>query len=149
LVVEAAAAKKLTATFAGADATLSLGAASRFAATIAEFAVGDVIDLMNTTATAATLEDGDELLVTDGATTVATLQLSGDYAGDTFATMSDGSGGTAITLNRAQSPATAGPGLFSQLMATLQSRAGFPASEFPAPYTRPNQFAALTHPAIA
>jgi uncharacterized protein (UPF0333 family) len=89
----------LTATFRGAGATLALKDPAAFGATIAGFASGESIDLLDVAATSAVLGAGDTLVIADGPTPVATLQLSGDYAGDTFATGSDGKGGTSITLS--------------------------------------------------
>jgi hypothetical protein len=84
-------------TFNGANATLALASPANFAATIAGFAASDAIDLLLIKATAAVLENGDQLLITNGANTVATLQLSGSYTGYTFNAVSDGHGGTDIT----------------------------------------------------
>lgn len=88
----------LTATFGGAGATLELGKAGKFAATIAGFAPGETIDLLKTAATSATLNGSDQLVITNGTTTVATLQLTGTYTGATFNVASDGSKGTNITV---------------------------------------------------
>jgi hypothetical protein len=85
--------------FDGASATLALASPSSFAATISEFAAGDTIDLLKISATAAVLENGDQLLITKGQTTIATLQLAGTYTGYTFNTVSDGHGGTDVTVN--------------------------------------------------
>ena len=93
----ASAASTLAMTFNGANATLALASPSNFAATIAGFAASDAIDLMLIKATAAVLENGDQLFITNGANTVATLQLSSNYTGFTFNTVSDGHGGTDIT----------------------------------------------------
>ena len=89
----------LTANFRGAGATLALKDPAAFGATISGFASGETIDLLDAVATSAVLGPGDTLVIDDGTTTVATLQLSGDYAGDSFAVASDGKGGTAITLS--------------------------------------------------
>ena len=115
LQVDAVAAATLTANFSGADGVLALGAPARFKATIAGFASGDTIDLLRKAATGATLEAGDKLVVTNGTTTVATLQLSGDYAGDSFAVAGDGQGGTDVTLVTPMLPAAP----FVQAMAGL------------------------------
>jgi hypothetical protein len=40
----------------------------------------------------------DQLIIVNGATTVAKLQLTGTYTGATFSFGSDGHGGTAVTL---------------------------------------------------
>ena len=100
------AASTLAMTFNGANATLALAIPSSFAATISDFAAGDDIDLLKITATSAVLENGDQLLITKGHTTIATLQLSGSYTGYTFGTVSDGHGGTDITATAPQSHAT-------------------------------------------
>lgn len=89
----------LTARFAGAGGTLALSKADLFAATIAGFAAGESIDLIGAAATSAVLGPDDQLVISDGATAVATLQLTGNYTGATFAAASDGHGGTAITVS--------------------------------------------------
>lgn len=94
----------LSVTFNGAGATLALKQASAFAATISGLVSGDTIDLLGTTATGASVNGADQLVVVNGTTTVATLQLSGSYAGATFGVGSDGKGGTDITLSTAPSP---------------------------------------------
>jgi hypothetical protein len=106
-----AVANTLTATLAGAGATLALSQASTFAATIAGFAAGQTLDLLKTAADSAVLKGGDQLVITNGTSAVATLQLSGDYTGDTFTTSSDGNGGTSITVGTggAVAPLAAGP----------------------------------------
>lgn len=115
-------ASTLTARFAGAGGALALGAPAQFAATIAGFAAGETIDLVNTAATGAVLNASDQLVITDGATAVATLQLSGDYAGDSFDLASDGHGGTAITLT--PGPAAAPAARLVSAMASLTAGAG-------------------------
>jgi hypothetical protein len=92
------ASSSLTATFKGANGTLALGNPAQFAATIAGFDSTDTIQLVGRTATQATVQPGDKLVITDGGMAVATLQLSGNYAGDTFHVASDGSGGTLVTV---------------------------------------------------
>ncbi len=99
LEVGGSAASGLTATFNGVGAILDLGNASKFAATIAGFTTGQTIDLLKTVATRATVNGSDQLVIKNGATTVATLQLTGTYTGDTFNVASDGHGGTNITLS--------------------------------------------------
>ena len=83
--------------FNAADATLALASPSSFAATVSGFAASDNIDLLKIAATSAVLEPGDKLLITDGLTTVATLQLTGSYTGYIFTAASDGHNGTDIT----------------------------------------------------
>jgi hypothetical protein len=92
------AASTITATFKG-DGTLALGNPAQFAATIAGFDSTDIIQLVGRTATQATLQAGDKLAITDGGTAVATLQLTGNYAGDTFNVASDGAGGSLVTVS--------------------------------------------------
>lgn len=84
--------------FNGGNATLALGNPSKFAATIRGFAATDTIELLARKATAATLEAGDMLVITNGSKTVATLQLAGNFAGDIFHVTSDGAGGTKVTV---------------------------------------------------
>ncbi len=98
LQVDAAASGALTASFNGANATLAMTSPDSFAATIAGFAVSDVLDLKGLTATGASVGAGDKLNIVDGATTIASLQLAGSYAGATFTVGSDGAGGTDIRL---------------------------------------------------
>ncbi|HXV01793.1 MAG TPA: hypothetical protein VG166_14965 [Caulobacteraceae bacterium] len=89
----------LTATFEAAAGTLALTRATAFDATIAGFAPGDEIDLINKKATTVSLQAGDKLLVQNGSVTVADLQLAGDFTGDTFNLTSDGKGGTNIAVS--------------------------------------------------
>ena len=105
LELTSSAASTLTMNFNGADATLELSTPSTFAATIGGFVGSDIIDLSKIIATAATLNASDQLVITDGAATVATLQLTGNYAGDTFAAGTDGHGGTDITTTAPQGAA--------------------------------------------
>jgi len=127
LEADASAISKLSATFEGADATLALGRPDAFDATIGGFAASDVIDLLATTATGASVDASDQLTIVDGARTVATLQLSGNYEGATFTTTSDGAGGTDIEL---VSPPNAGlPSIprMVEAMATMAAPAGIAA----------------------
>ncbi|MBA3810095.1 MAG: hypothetical protein H0X27_00310 [Caulobacteraceae bacterium] len=103
LEVDASASASLDMTFNGGGGTLALGDAARFAATIHAFNPTDTIDLLKTTATAATLGAGNTLVIVNGATTVATLQLAGNHQNDVFTVASDGHGGTNIGV-------TGGPG---------------------------------------
>jgi hypothetical protein len=98
--------------------------AKTFAATISGFAVSDTFDLLETTATGASVNGSDQLVIVDGATTVATLQLSGSYAGTTFGAGSDGNGGTDITIVDGESlspmmPRTSSPHLLVAAMAAM------------------------------
>jgi hypothetical protein len=160
LEVDGAAVRPLTATFAGSGATLSLGAVARFASVIAGFATGDVIELIKTAATAATLETGDRLLITDDGQTVATLKLSGNYAGDAFAVTMDGAGDAKVTLVAGGGvPPPAAPvdtpppaptaALVGQHMAALGAGAGLVSSHVgPTDFGR-TLFAGLTRPMAA
>ena len=96
-----------TATFNGANATLTLDQASTFDATIGGIVANDTIDLVGITANGAMVNGSNQLVVTENGTTVATLQLDGAYSGFTFAPQSV-SGGTDIvaTQNALQNPAT-------------------------------------------
>jgi hypothetical protein len=102
----------LTVDFNGASATLGLSRPREFAATIAGFAAGDTIDLLHIKATGASINASDQLVVVNGAATVATLQLSGAYSGATFTVGADKHGGANITLltaAMAPPPAVASP----------------------------------------
>ena len=77
------AAATLTVSFAGTDATLSMRFARNFAATISGFVASDVLDLLETKATGASVNGHDQLVIVNGNTIVATLQLSGSYEGTT------------------------------------------------------------------
>ncbi len=122
LEVDTTAASTLTATFNGAGATLALKAATKFAATLAGFVVGDTIDLLKIAATGASVNASDQLVIVDGATTVATLQLSGPYSGATFPFGPDTHGGTKITLLTAAGAPP--PNALVAAMAGLGPRAG-------------------------
>lgn len=98
LELDAAASSALTLAFNGNRAILALGKPGVFRVAMAGFAAGDTIDLLNTAATSAALAAGDKLLVKNGAHTVATLQLTGDYASAAFTVASDGHGGSAIMV---------------------------------------------------
>jgi hypothetical protein len=105
LTVSSSVASSLTTTFNGAAGTLVLRQnAKAFAATIASFAMGDTIDLLNTAATGASVNGNDQLVIVNGTKPVATLQLSGNYSGDTFNTASDGNGGTDVTVAGPRTP---------------------------------------------
>ena len=103
-----------TVAFADAAGTLKLTGPASFAATISDATIGDVIDLINTSATAANVNSHDQLVITNNGATVATLQLVGDYSHTAFNVGGDGAGGTAITL--AAGPSVQG---MSQAMAGL------------------------------
>ncbi|MBA3812628.1 MAG: hypothetical protein H0X27_13495 [Caulobacteraceae bacterium] len=94
-------------TFNGADATLTIGSDAKFAATISGFAPTDTIYLVGKTADAAALGPGDTLVITNGAATVATFQLAGDYSAATFNVASNGHGGTLLTVSFPGAPPAA------------------------------------------
>jgi hypothetical protein len=121
LEVGATATKALAVIFDGSGATLALAHPARFGATIDRFAPTDNIDLIKIAASAASVNDGDQLVITDGARTVATLQLAGTYGGDTFDVGPDGAGGTDITLSAPSIPAAHG---MVTAIAQLGARAG-------------------------
>jgi len=98
LEADAAAIATLTATFDGPAATLALKIPNAFHATIGGLVVGDAIDLLALTATGASVNGSDQLVVVNGSKTVATLQLTGGYVGATFSTAADGHGGTNVEL---------------------------------------------------
>jgi hypothetical protein len=58
---------------------------------------------VKTVATAAGVNSRDQLVITDGGATVATLQLKGDYANIVFNVSSDRAHGSLITLANATS----------------------------------------------
>jgi hypothetical protein len=122
LEVDAAAAKGLTATFSGIGATLALKTPATFAATIGGFAVGDTVDLLKITATGASINAKDQLVIVNGAITVASLQLTGAYSGATFTIGSDKHGGTNVTLLTAAGVPT--PNALVAAMAGLGAGAG-------------------------
>jgi hypothetical protein len=78
------------------DDTLVLDTPSSFAGSI-NAKIGDRILLGGVTATTATIQGG-QLLLQNGATTVGTLNLNGDYTGKTFAVSPFGTGSTALTV---------------------------------------------------
>jgi hypothetical protein len=125
LQADAYVAAPLTASFDGPGGVLAMAAPSLFKATIAAFASGDAIDLLQKAATGATLEAGDKLVVTNGARTVATLQLSGDYAGDSFSVAADGHGGTEIVLASPPPTAPAAAQFVQAMSAVSTGHAGF------------------------
>jgi hypothetical protein len=99
LQVESPVASTLTATFNGPTSTLAISHTdTSFFATISGFATSDAIDLLNTAATGASVNGNDQLVIVNGTKTVQTLQLTGNYSGDTFAAASDGNGGTDVTI---------------------------------------------------
>ncbi|MFZ3352086.1 MAG: hypothetical protein WA268_14575 [Xanthobacteraceae bacterium] len=83
-----------------AATTLALAAPQGFTNSISGFSSGDSIDLIGTAVTNASINESDQLVITDAGVTVATLQMIGDYPGTglQFLLASDGVGGTTITL---------------------------------------------------
>jgi hypothetical protein len=98
LEIDTTTASSLTTTFNGATATLAIKTPATFAATLSGFAVGDTVDLLGHKATGASINGSDQLVIVNGAGTVATLQLTGAYSGATFAIGSDGKGGTNVKM---------------------------------------------------
>jgi len=106
LAVDGNVAAGQTVTFESASGRLALASAAGFAGTIADFAVGDVIRLIDTKATTVGYNAAkDTLTIRNNGALVATLQLTGDYSGDTFSLSDDGKGGTQITVAAAASAA--------------------------------------------
>ncbi|MGI9168926.1 MAG: hypothetical protein ACR2FH_01950 [Caulobacteraceae bacterium] len=116
LEVDASAAASLSMNFNGVGGTLALGEASAFAATISGFAPGDTIDLLETKASRAVLKSGDRLAIYRSGAVIATLQLTGNYAGATFNVASDGAHGSNITVTL---PAATSAQRFTAAMAGL------------------------------
>ena len=81
--------------------SLTLTNASGFGGTIAGLQAGDRIDLTFVKATSLTLSGTDQLIVMNGATTVATLQLEGSYQASQFKLTGDKAGGSLITVHAA------------------------------------------------
>ncbi|MBS0639877.1 MAG: hypothetical protein U1E70_19975 [Acetobacteraceae bacterium] len=76
--------------------TLVLDTPASFAGSI-NAKVGDKVLLGGVTATTATIQ-GSQVVLQNGATTVASLNLNGDYTGKTFAVSPFGTGSTALTV---------------------------------------------------
>ncbi len=87
--------------YTAATGTLLLDVPASASETVYNMVVGDVIDVAGVTATKATVNASDQLVIANGATTVATVQLSGSYLNDTFTVASDGHGGEDVTLSAA------------------------------------------------
>ena len=84
-----------TVNFAGDDATLQINTPASFTASVGGFSLGDTIFLPGVTATGATVNGSNQLVIVNGATTVATLQLTAAYANFSFVAVGV-SGGTDI-----------------------------------------------------
>ena len=130
-------ASTLTVAFNGAGATLALKKPTGVAATISGYAVGDTIDLLKIAATGASINGSDQLVIVNGATTVASLKLTGTYSGATFTIGSDGHGGTNVTLLTAAGvpPPGSTPQAFVAAMAGLGGASGSAATLTHAPLT--------------
>jgi hypothetical protein len=128
LEADSTVAAKLSVAFEGDAATLALTTPQMFGATLSGLAAGDTIDLLGLQATGAKVDARDRLVIVDGATRVAQLQLSGAYAGATFAVGADGQGGTDITLESPGPPTAARPAMAPHAliaaMASLGATAG-------------------------
>ena len=90
------------------DVSLDLAAPANFTNSISDFAIGDTIDLLGVSATAASVNNSDQLVVTNGGAAVATLQLTGTVPSGSFFVTSDGSGGSDITVASGTPPAPMG-----------------------------------------
>ncbi len=101
LDIAGAAAAAQTIAFKDATGVLQLDRTASFAATIAGFTAGDVIDLTGFSANGVSVNSKDQLVVTNNGVTVATLQLKGDYGHAAFQLGSDGHGGIDITVSGA------------------------------------------------
>jgi hypothetical protein len=99
----------LSVAFEGNAGTLALAKPKMFDATISGFAAADTIDLEGLQADRAKVNGRDMLEIFEGSARVALLQLSGTYAGATFALGSDGHGGTDIRLQSPAPPEASGP----------------------------------------
>jgi|GEM_PF-6482263 len=77
--------------------TLRLGQPTAFSGTIAGLALGDTLDLMGATVTAATIT-GKTLHAVVGAATTIDIPVAGDLTGHVFLITPDGSGGTNLVL---------------------------------------------------
>jgi hypothetical protein len=110
---------------------LHLPSANSFAGGIDGFSfinasIYDKIDLIDAPATAVTstaTTESAELTVSNGPTVVATLDLVGNYVGQTFQVTSDSHGGTIITLKR-DAPSVTGVHRFAQAAAAFASPTG-------------------------
>lgn len=101
-----------TLTFGDGAGLLTLSNSSGFAASIAGLQAGDRIDLAFVKATSLTLTGTDQLIVMNGTTTVATLQLEGSYQASQFKLTGDKASGSLITVHAAT---------MSQAMASMVS----------------------------
>ncbi len=84
--------------FLGAAGTLSLASPQQFAAAIKGFGGSDAIDLLATKETGYGFAN-NVLTVSNGSSTVASLNFTGSYSTANFAFGGDGNGGTMITFH--------------------------------------------------
>ncbi len=90
----------------GSSLTVTLGTSSRlnidqtanFKAKIANFVVGDVLDIGSLTVTSATGSSSGVLTLKNGTNTVGTLSLAGNHVGDVYSVGTDGAGGTLLGI---------------------------------------------------
>ena len=128
--------------FAASD-TIVLGPKAVFTGVIAGFGVGGTIDLLSTKATGASINAMDQLVIVNGSTIVATLQLTGTYNAATFHIASDGAGGTDVTLASAGArPPSGAPPPAPSVHALVSAMAGLGARAGPtvAPSTHDDPF---------
>ncbi len=112
-----------TVVFQDATGLLRLDAGASFAATLVGLRVGDAVELVATAATSASVNNQDQLVVLNGSSTVATLQLTGYYRHTIFQVASDGHGGTNISVST-----TAAAPAFAQAIASPPAAATVAAS---------------------
>jgi hypothetical protein len=101
LELSGAIASSQTVSYTSATGTLLVDTPATASETVTSMTVGDVIDVAGITATKATVNANDQLVIVNGSTTVAAVQLSGSYLSDTFTVASDGNGGEKVTLSAA------------------------------------------------
>ncbi len=82
--------------FQSGTGALALASPAAFLATIGGFTASDTIDLLHTAATSVRYS-GNKLTVSNGTTTVATLNFSGTYTTANFVIGTDNNGGSLIT----------------------------------------------------
>jgi hypothetical protein len=114
--------------------TLVLDTPETFAGSI-NAKVGDKVLLGNVTATSATIQGG-QVLLQNGATTVGSLALNGDYTGKEFAVSPFGVGSTALTVTDAPvAAALALPEVAN--FGVLNTTTGIPSLSAGSPYSGP------------
>ena len=85
--------------YIAASGTLQIDNVAGAKQTISGLTAGDAIDLTGIKATTAVVNASDMLVISNGATVVAQLQLSGSFLSDAFTVVSDGAGGSLVTLS--------------------------------------------------